>query len=159
MSGYHLAQLNVGTLKAPQGSPEVAEFFALLDPINALADASPGFVWRYRCEGSNDATGERFFGDDLLINFSVWESVETLWEFTYRSDHLDLLRRRREWMVPLAERFLVLWWVPAGHIPTLTEARERLDLIRAEGPTEQAFDFRTRFPAPREETRPQDPRA
>lgn len=104
-------------------------------------------MWRYRCEGSDDATGERFFGDDLLINFSVWESVETLWEFTYRSDHLDLLRRRREWMVPPAERFLVLWWVPAGHIPTLTEARERLDLIRAEGPTERAFDFRTRFPA------------
>ncbi|MEY9215030.1 DUF3291 domain-containing protein [Thermobifida halotolerans] len=148
MSGHHLAQLNVGTLKAPLDSPALADFVALLDPVNALADASPGFVWRFRSEGTDDATSERFFGDDLILNLSVWESVEALWEFTYRSDHLDALRRRREWMVPMTGRFLVLWWIPAGHVPTLAEAGERLDLLREKGPTEHAFDFRTRFPAP-----------
>ncbi|TDQ54964.1 DUF3291 domain-containing protein [Actinorugispora endophytica] len=148
MSGYHLAQMNVGVLNAPLDTPRMSDFVAMLDPINSLADASPGFVWRFRSEGANDATEERPFGDDLLINFSVWESSESLWDFTYRTDHLELLRRRREWFTRLDGVFLVLWWIPAGHVPTLAEAGERLDLIREKGPTPEAFDFRTPFPAP-----------
>lgn len=151
---YHLAQLNVGVLKAPVDDPAIAEFVELLDPINAIADASPGFVWRLVEDGANDATRVRPFGADLLVNFSVWETLDALWSFTYRSEHIDLLRRRRAWFERMSERYLVLWWVPAGHIPSLEEAGERLALLREKGPTPEAFDFRTSFPSPEHDVNP-----
>jgi hypothetical protein len=129
----------------------MADFMALLDPVNALADASPGFVWRLQSDEGN-ATAYRVFDDpDLLVNMSVWESIDALREFVYRNpDHLSAMRRRREWFEKMAELFVVLWWIPAGQVPTLADAEERLTLLRAVGPSPDAFTFRQHFPPPDE---------
>jgi len=149
MSGrWQIAQVNIALPREPVDSPALAEFVANLEPINALADQAPGFVWRLQDE-SGDATSIRPFDDDrLMINMSVWESIEDLWKFVYDSAHLDVMRRRREWMTKLAESHLVLWWIPAGHIPSADEARDRLDLLRTDGPGPEAFTFKQRYPAP-----------
>lgn len=142
---WHLAQLNVGRMVAPTSAPEVAEFMAALDPINALAEAAPGFVWRLQTETGN-ATDIHAFDDPLfLLNMSVWESIDTLRAFTYTSAHTDVLRRRRDWFDRLDTAHLVLWWVPAGHVPTIAEALERLERLRRDGPTPAAFTFRVPF--------------
>ena len=144
-SPWHLAQLNVGRLLAPVESPTIEGFRAQLEPINALADTYPGFVWRLQTEAGN-ATDIRPTEDDLfLINMSVWESIEALRAFTYTSGHVQVLRGRRSWFEQLAAAHLVLWWVPAGHIPTIEEALDRLDRLRRDGPTPAAFTFRTPF--------------
>ncbi|WP_017556266.1 DUF3291 domain-containing protein [Nocardiopsis baichengensis] len=149
MTSHHLAQLNIAALKAPIDSPLLADFVAGLAPINALADASPGFVWRYTDEDTDDATASRPFGPDVIVNLSVWQDLESLRAFTYRDDgHLDYMRRRREWFTPLGRPGLVLWWVPAGVLPTLAEGGERLARLTADGPTPEAFTFRHPFPAP-----------
>jgi hypothetical protein len=142
MTDHHLAQLNVGRLRRPLDAPESAGFVAGLKPINALADAAPGFVWRLTDEGGEDATSIHPNGDDMIVNLSVWESRESLWNFAYRSDHLELLRRRREWFVRMTEPIAVLWWVPAGHVPSAEEALGRLVLLRENGPGPEAFTFR-----------------
>jgi hypothetical protein len=147
MTGHHLAQLNVGRLRKPLDAPESAGFVNALKPINALADASPGFVWRLTDEGGEDATGLRPNGDDMIVNMSVWESLRDLWDFTYRSDHLDFVRHRREWFVRMEEPVAVLWWVPAGHIPPVEEALSRLARLREEGPGPHAFTFRRPYDA------------
>jgi hypothetical protein len=125
------------------------DFMAGLDPVNAVADAAPGFVWRLQTEDGN-ATALRAFDDDrLMLNMSVWESLEDLRSFVYSNRaHLDVLKRRREWFEEMAELFVVLWWVDAGHIPTIPEAEERLTLLRAIGPSPDAFTFRRHFPQP-----------
>ncbi|RFS84382.1 DUF3291 domain-containing protein [Actinomadura spongiicola] len=144
---HHLAQFNVATLHRPLDDPRLAGFVELLDPVNALADAAPGFVWRLVEEGMPDATRLRPAGADVIINFSVWESVEALWDFAYRSGHLEVMRRRREWFRRHAEAHLVLWWIPAGHVPTVEEAMERLRTVREHGPTPQAFTFNASYTA------------
>lgn len=142
---WHLAQLNVGRMVAPLDAPEIEGFRTQLDPINALADADPGLVWRLQTESGN-ATDIRPTEDDLfLINLSVWRSIEALRTFTYTSGHVHVLRQRRSWFEQLAAAHLVLWWVPAGHIPTVEEALSRLDRLRCDGPTPAAFTFRTPF--------------
>ena len=141
----HLAQVNVALLRAPLDSPELAEFVAALEPINALADASPGFVWRLQTE-DGDATAVQVFDDDsFIVNITVWESIEALAEFAYRSPHREVMRRRREWFEKMADSYLALWWVPVGHVPTAHEAEERLLHLRRHGPTPHAFTFRTTF--------------
>ena len=145
MAGYHLAQLNIARLQAPLDSPRLAQFVAALEPINALADKSPGFVWRLQTE-EGDATSIRAFDDEmLLVNMSVWQTLEALSDFAYRSDHRAVMLRRREWFERPADIYLVLWWVPAGHTPTVDEARERLDMLRSRGPTADAFTFNAPF--------------
>jgi Domain of unknown function (DUF3291) len=145
MTGYHVAQLNIARFKAPMDDPSMAGFVRELDPLNALADGTPGFVWRLQTEEGN-ATSIHAFEDDLmLVNMSVWESVEALAGFVYRSDHVRVMRRRREWAERMVQPYTVLWWVPAGVIPTLDEAKQRLDHLRAHGPTPQAFTFKKRF--------------
>jgi hypothetical protein len=147
MSSHHLAQLNIARFKAPMDDPSMAGFVEQLDPINALADGWPGFVWRLQTEEGN-ATAIHAFDDDLmLVNMSVWESIEALREFVYRSGHLDVMRRRREWATRMAEAHMCLWWIPAGAIPTVDEAKERLDHLREHGPTVRAFTFKRSFPA------------
>lgn len=147
MASSELAQLNIARMRAPMESPLMADFVANLDRINALADAAPGFVWRLQDEAGN-ATAIRPFGEDMLVNLSVWRDVESLKEYVYRSAHVDIMRRRREWFDPMAEASVVLWWVPAGHRPELDEAAEKLDHLRRHGPTASAFTFRAPFPAP-----------
>ncbi|MVU77847.1 DUF3291 domain-containing protein [Nocardia sp. ET3-3] len=142
----HLAQLNIGRMVAPEGDPRVAEFFAALDEINAVADSSPGFVWRMVDGESNNATSLRHDSDpDMLVNMSVWESREALFDYVYRSGHMDYVRRRREWFIPLREVFTVLWWLPEGELPTLDDAMRRLAHLRENGPTPYAFTFRQSF--------------
>ena len=144
---YHLAQLNVARLVAPIDSAELADFVAGLAPVNALADAAPGFVWRLQ-EESGDATGLRPWGDDMIVNLSVWASAEALRSYVFAPGHIEVLRRRREWFVPMDSPHLVLWWVPAGHRPSLAEAGERLARLAADGPGPGAFTFRAVFPGP-----------
>lgn len=145
---YHLAQLNIGRTRASLDDPLMQGFVDRLEPINAIADQAPGFVWRLQGEAGN-ATAIRTFGDDrLLINMSVWTSIEALREYVYGSGHTEPLRRRQEWFEPMEGPTSVLWWVPAGHIPTAAEAREALDRLRRHGPTVGAFTFKESFPPP-----------
>lgn len=143
MTDHHLAQLNVGRLRRPLDALESAGFVDGLKPINALADAAPGFVWRLTDEGGQDATSiHPNDDDDMIVNLSVWESRQALWDFTYRSDHLEYVRRRREWFQRPTEPIMVLWWVSAGHIPSVEEALARLTRLREAGPSPEAFTFR-----------------
>jgi len=153
MSQFHLAQINIGRLRAPIDDPMIADFKNNLDRINALAEATPGFVWRLTGEG-NDATDVRPFEDPLMaINMSVWEGPAALGAYVYRSDHVSIMRRRAEWFEKM-EIFMALWWVPMGHRPEPAEGVARLDTLRRLGPTAQAFTFRDIFPAPDSAERP-----
>ncbi len=145
---HHLAQVNIGTLRADRDDPLVADFMAALDPINAIADGSPGFVWRLTTPEGN-ATALRPYDDDrILVNLSLWESLDTLRAFVYRSAHTDVMRRRREWFERFEGSYMVLWWVPAGHVPSVEEAKARLELLGSAGPGPDAFTFRVPFPPP-----------
>ncbi|MDA8484662.1 DUF3291 domain-containing protein [Pseudomonas resinovorans] len=148
MSNTHeLAQLNIASMKAPLDSPLMADFVANLAPVNALADSAPGFVWRLQDE-EGDATAIRPFGPEVLVNLSVWRDVASLTDFVYRSAHVEMLRRRKEWFERVSGMHQVLWWVPKGHRPDVQEAAQRLALLQANGPTPQAFTFRQSFLAP-----------
>lgn len=150
-TGWQIAQVNIARFKAPIDSPLIAGFVERLDPINALADGARGFVWRLQTEEGN-ATSIHAFEDDLiLVNMSVWESVEDLNTFVYRSPHFEVFRRRREWTEHMDRAYLALWWIPAGTIPTVEEGKRRLDLLIERGPTPQAFTFKRTFPAPASE--------
>lgn len=144
MSAYQLAQLNIASMKEPLESPGMADFVANLERINALAEASPGFVWRLQDE-AGDATAIRPFGEEVLVNLSLWRDVEALKGYVYKSAHAEILKRRNEWFTRMGEAHMVLWWVPAGHLPSVSEAAERLRLLRELGPTAQAFSFRQAF--------------
>ena len=147
-SQYHLAQLNIALMRAPLEDPVMDGFSSQLDQINALADRSPGFVWRLQTE-EGDATAIQAFDNPLiLVNMSVWESLEALHQFVYESDHKSLLRDRREWFHRLEGPGLVLWWVKAGHQPDPEEARRQLELLAKAGPGVDAFTFGKHFPAP-----------
>ena len=145
---YHLAEVNIARMRAPLEDPVMEGFRSQLDTINALADGSPGFVWRLQTEEGN-ATALRPYDDDrILVNMSVWESFEALHEFVYRSHHVGPLRDREKWFHRMEGPILVLWWIPAGHIPTVDEAKDRLAFLKAHGPTPDAFTFRDAFPPP-----------
>ena len=154
--GFHLAQINIGRLLAPLDSPQIKDFADNLDRINAIAEASPGFVWRLVGEG-NSATDLRPFEDPtILINMSVWTDLASLGAFVYRSDHAGIMRRRREFFEAPDEAFQALWWIPAGAVPTPAEGMERLQHLRRDGPTAYAFTFRQPF-APQAGARPDPP--
>jgi hypothetical protein len=147
MSAYQLAQLNIAQMRTPMESPEMADFVANLDRINALADNAPGFVWRLAGDEGN-ATALRPFGADTLVNMSVWASVEALNDYVYKTAHVEIMKRRKEWFDRMQQAYVVLWWVPAGHRPDETEAQQRLQTLRESGPTAHAFTFKQMFPAP-----------
>lgn len=148
MAGHHLAQLNVARLLAPLESPALAGFVSRLDEINALAEAAPGFVWRFQTAEGHATTVRPYEDDRILINFSVWETPEALQAFVYRTAHGEVMQQRRQWFERLQESTSVLWWVPAGHRPTVAEAVDRLDHLRANGPSARAFTHRALFTAP-----------
>jgi hypothetical protein len=146
--GWHLAQVNIGRLVAPQGDRRVAPFFAALDRVNALAEAAPGFVWRLK-DDSGNATGIRHAPDPLLVvNMSVWTDAESLFDFVYRSAHTPVMARRREWFTRFEGAYQALWWIAAGALPTVNDALSRLWLLDQYGPGADAFTFKTRFPPP-----------
>ncbi|MER8012489.1 DUF3291 domain-containing protein [Streptomyces sp. NPDC094149] len=145
-AAYELAQVNIGRLKAPLDSPQLKDFVDNLDPVNADADAADGFVWRLQSDGG-DATDIGVFGDEwLIINMSVWRDTNALTAYMYQGRHREMLARRREFFERVAEAMVALWWVPAGHCPTVAEAEERVLHLRANGPTPYAFTLRTSFP-------------
>lgn len=142
---YHLAQVNIGRILAPMDDPLMQEFANNLEPINALADHAPGFVWRLQTE-AGDATSILAFEDTtLLINLSVWEDVASLKAFTYQSAHVGFVRRRKEWFARFDGFYMALWWIPAGHIPTVAEAKERLAYLEQHGESAVAFTFQRPF--------------
>lgn len=141
----HLAQLNVARLAHPLDHPDLRPFVDALDAVNAVADASPGFVWRLQ-EESGNATGIRPFGADVIVNLSVWTSLAALEAYVYGEAHAAVLRQRRMFFSRMPGPTLVLWWVPEGHHPTLAEAQERLRRLEAEGPTPYAFTLRDSVP-------------
>ncbi len=148
-----LAQVNVGRLRAPLDSPQLADFVAALDPVNAAADAAPGFVWRLQTEDGN-ATAVRAFEWDqagsagVIVNLSVWLSPEALAAFVYSDAHRAVLARRRQWFERMTDAYTALWWIPRGTVPGTADAEDRVRRLRAHGPTARAFTLRVLFPPP-----------
>ena len=150
MRQYHIAQINIARMLAPIDDPIMAEFVAQLPPINALADQSPGFVWRLQSE-DGDATSIRVYDDDfIIVNLTVWESVDALREYVYKSAHQGVLRDRKRWFEKFDGPYYALWWIPVGQNPSPEEGRERLDHLRENGDTAYAFSFEKVFPKPSE---------
>ena len=147
---FHLAQLNIGRLLHPLDHPQIKDFMDGLDHINRLAEESPGFVWRLQSASGNATDVDHPWTADpfMLVNMSVWESVEHLKQFVYRSGHLAYYTRRSEWFEKPTEAHYVLWWIQKGHIPSIEEAKTRLEHYRAHGATAEAFWFGKLFPAP-----------
>ncbi|MBO0918011.1 DUF3291 domain-containing protein [Streptomyces laculatispora] len=145
---HELAQVNISRLRFPLDSPEFKDFVDGLDPVNAAADAAPGFVWRLKSDSGN-ATDVAVFGDDwLILNLTVWRDQDALTAFMYQGRHRELMARRREWFEQIQEAMTALWWVPAGERPTVRDAEESLLHLREHGPAQRAFTLRQSFPAP-----------
>lgn len=150
MPEYHIAQYNVARMRAPLDDPMMQGFVSRLDELNHLADRAPGFVWRHVADDADDSTSIRPYPDDplVVINMSVWESIDALHEYAYRSDHGPIYAARHTWFEPMDPPTLVLWWVPAGHLPDVIEAKARLEVLRRRGPSAHAFSLKQRFPLP-----------
>jgi len=158
MLDWHIAQLNVARAVAPFDHATLAGFISRLDEINRLGDASPGFVWRLQGEGGT-STELRFTDDPLfIVNLTVWESIDHLYDFTYRSEHKTVFKRRFDWFERGLTPSVCLWWQRAGTLPTVEDALARLAYLTAEGPTPHAFTFKQRFAPPEEDTRATDGR-
>lgn len=148
MATFHIAQVNIARMLGPLDGPLLAGFVARLDEINALADGSPGFVWRFQTDAGN-ATALRPYDDErVLFNMSVWETLEHLRQYVYRSAHSQLIGRRKDWFEKFEQPYMALWWVAEGHRPSVAEAKQRLEQLQAQGETAVAFTFKKSFPAP-----------
>lgn len=149
VGAYQLAQINIAHMKgADIEDPIMKEFVDNLDRVNALAERSEGFVWRLK-DDSNNATNLNPYDDvQIIVNISVWESIETLEQFTYKSFHTDFVRRRKEWFHLFGKAYYALWWIPAGQFPTAEAAKERMDHLQKNGASEYAFDFKNKFGKP-----------
>lgn len=147
-NAFHLAQVNIATSRAPMDDPIMQGFVDRLDTLNALADSSPGFIWRLQTD-DGDATAIRVFDNPLILfNLTVWDSIEALEAYVYKSDHVNAVKRRTEWFEKPERTPFAVWWIPAGHIPDEVEAKERLEKLWRDGPGPDAFTFRHRFPPP-----------
>lgn len=141
----YLAQVNIAKMLAPLDSPVMVDFVANLDRINGIAEKSDGFIWRLKDE-DNNATSIKIYNDDfLIVNMSVWKDIDSLFKFTYNSDHISVFKRRKEWFENMKEMHMVLWYVPDDKLPTVADAEERLNHLRNHGPTEFAFTFQKKF--------------
>jgi len=148
MPEFHIAQINIARMFAPIDDPIMTEFVAQLPPINALADGSPGFVWRLQTD-SGDATSIKVYDDEfIIVNLTVWESVDALHQYVYKSAHSRVLRDRKRWFEKFDGPYYALWWIPAGHLPSTEEGKERLDYLRQRRDSAYAFSFKNVFPAP-----------
>ena len=145
---YQLAEINIATFRVPMADPVNADFIANLDRVNRLAEGTPGFIWRLVGEGNNALDIQAFDNPNTAVNMSVWRDLDTLANFVYRSEgHREIMRRRKEWFDRM-EFHLALWWVPAGHRPTIAEGKARLETLSRVGPLGHAFLFNKPFPAP-----------
>lgn len=148
---WHLAQINVARMIGDSiDHPIMKKFVAQLDEVNALAENSPGFIWRLKDENNNATNFNPYNDNRVIVNMSVWETLDDLMKFVYHGRHAEVLRSRRDWFVNFRRPFTALWYIPVGHIPTIEEAMHRLELLQVNGPTAFAFDFKTKFPEPRE---------
>ena len=147
-AGYHLAQANVAYALAPADDPLLADYMVRLDEMNVLADCSPGFVWRYLTD-SRDPAQREFTDPYVLFNMSVWESIDALHAYTYRTAHSEVYAARRRWFAEpkavVGGHALAMWWIPVGERPTVEDAKARLAEITASGPSPRAFTFKQRF--------------
>ena len=142
----HLAQLNIAEAIASMESPEMADFVANIERINSLAESSPGYIWRLTDDGSDNSYSMQLFESEFIItNMSVWEDRESLFSFVYNSDHVEIFRRRKEWFHKMPRMHMVMWYVNEGHIPTIEEAKERLNYLHKHGESEYAFTFKSKF--------------
>lgn len=141
----HLAQLNIAKMKYPLDSAQMKDFTDNLDPVNALAEQSEGFVWRLKDDSGNATAFNAFDDPDLIVNMSVWKSVDDLKNFMFRTHHKHFLGRKKEWFEPVAEDTYVLWWIEEDHQPTLEEAVSRLTYLRENGDSPHAFTFKSNF--------------
>jgi hypothetical protein len=142
----HLAQINVGRLLYPITDPRIADFVNNLDAINALAEASPGFVWRLKDENNNATSITAYEDPSILMNMSVWTSPEVLYDYVYKTMHRRFVQRRKEWFQLFGAQYIALWWVEVGHVPAPNEGQRRLAHLERYGPTQHAFTFRKLFP-------------
>lgn len=147
MNQLVLAQLNIAKMLYPLESLEMEGFTSNLDRINALAEQSEGFVWRLKNDSPDAATGTQYFGEDIIVNLSTWESIDHLHQFVYKTAHTEVLRRRKEWFSEL-KTYSVLWWHCADSAPSVQVASEKLLLLENNGPTKEAFTFRKAWPVP-----------
>ncbi len=146
-NGFHLAQVNIARVLAPLDDPSMQGFVSKLDEVNKLADESPGFIWRLQTEDGN-ATYLRPYNDEsIIVNMSVWDSIESLKHYVYRTQHANVMRQRAEWFSKFDGAFIALWWIPAGHIPTMDEAKEKLEYLRTNGESPFAFSFKKTYQA------------
>jgi Domain of unknown function (DUF3291) len=145
---YHLAQINVGRFHYPADDPRNADFMDNLGRINAIAESSSGYIWRLKDDSGNATAIQAFDDPKVIVNMSVWDSIENLQLFAYRSEHVKFLRRRAEWFGDFGAPFVALWWVEAGHLPTPAEGREKLEHLARHGSTPAAFTFREKFGPP-----------
>ena len=147
MPTYHIAQLNLARMLISLEDPSMKDFVDNVPRINEMGAQTPGFVWILKGDGG-DATQLRPFGEDTLINITVWESIDALYEYAYYSEHAEFFRRRKEWFHKMDVAMVALWWIREGHEPTVEEARERIEHLRAHGATPFAFTFKQRFDPP-----------
>jgi len=153
MNQYHLAEINIAKMKGVDiNDPIMKEFVDNLDLVNTLAEKSEGFVWRLKDESSNATNLNPYNDEQIIVNVSVWENIETLEGYMYKTFHSEFLKRRKEWFLKFGKAHTAMWWIPAGQIPTLEEAVEKLDHLQQNGPSQLVFDLRNKFPAPTEET-------
>ncbi|MEO1198234.1 MAG: DUF3291 domain-containing protein [Pseudomonadota bacterium] len=137
----HLAELNIARIRYPLDDPRMADFVDNLDRINTLAERMPGFVWRLKDDGGDATTFRSFDDPDIIPNLSVWASVAAFETFAWRTVHRKFYTRRNEWFSKLDGPHFVMWWIEAGHVPDLEEAKARLEHLRVHGPTDQAFGW------------------
>lgn len=147
MNGFHLAQINVARALAPLDTPKLADFVAQLDAVNALADRSPGFVWRLQSDSGNATDIQVSDDPQFIVNMSVWQDLDALFAYVYRSDHLKVMAQRSRWFAKMATPFMALWWLPAGTLPSAEEGMRRLAVLERNGPTPDAFTFKAPFDA------------
>jgi len=149
METYHLAEINIARMKGVDINDSIMkEFVENLDAVNQIAEKSEGFVWRLKDENNNATSLNPYDDEQIIINVSVWKSLETLEEFMYRTFHAEFLKRRKEWFTSFGKAHTAMWWIPAGHLPSLEEAVGKLDLLQKNGASQDSFDFRNKFPAP-----------
>lgn len=144
---YHLCHLNIGPAQAPLFEPQMAGFVSRLAEINQLAAESPGFVWQLFVDIYNPEDIAMYGEPGLLFNMSVWDSIQSLWNFTYSGEHAIVMQSRRQWFQEMSTPNYVLWWIPAGEIPTLMEAKARINYLTSHGPSPFAFTFKDPYPA------------
>jgi len=146
MTTYHIAQFNIAKSLAPLDDPKMADFVSELDRVNKLADKTSGFVWRLQGANGEAATSINPYDDNsILINYSVWEDIQSLHEYTYSGEHMEIFKQRKKWFGKLEGFKLVMWWIPAGTIPTIEEGQAKLAYLNEHGVTPQAFTFSKQF--------------